>query len=320
MLTALIFVAIGVLALAKGADWLVDGAGSLARRLGIAPIVIGLTVVAFGTSMPELVVNLLAAHSGNVDIAIGNVIGSNIANILLILGIAAMIRPLTIKLNTVWKEIPLALLAVALVAVMASDVLLAGNAVNALDRIDGIVLLSFFAVFMYYTFGISKAEGETDGDEMPAQKSVGMSVGLVAAGLAALMLGGKLTVDGAVAIAQALGVTERLIGLTVVAVGTSLPELVTSAVAARKGQTDIAVGNVVGSNIFNVFLILGITSTWRSLPFSTGNASDVLVAVVATLLLFIALFVGRKHLLERWQGAAFVGTYVAYVAFLVVTG
>jgi len=275
--------------------------------------------VAFGTSMPELVVNLLSAHSGKVDIAIGNVVGSNIANILLILGVAASISPLAIKKNTVWKEIPLALLAVALVAVMASDVALVGGASNVLDRIDGIVLLSFFAVFMYYTFGIAKPEEGGD-DGIPEQKAVGASVGLVAAGLAALVLGGRLTVDGAVTIAQTLGVTERLIGLTVVAVGTSLPELVTSAVAARKGQADIAVGNVVGSNIFNVFFVLGITSTWRSLPFSAGNATDALVAVGATLLLFAALFVGRKHLLERWQGAGFIGAYAAYVVFLVVSG
>jgi len=317
MILALVFVVIGVALLVKGADWLVDGAAALAARLGITPIVIGLTIVAFGTSAPELIVNLVAAAGGKPDIAIGNVIGSNIANILLILGIAAVIRPLAIKRNTVWKEIPFALLAVVLVAVMASDWLLAGRATDLLDRIDGLALLGFFAVFMYYTFGISKAEG---GAEKPKMMPGSKAAGLVAAGLAGLVLGGKLTVDGALAIAEAAGVSERVIGLTIVAVGTSLPELVTSAVAARKGQADIAVGNVVGSNIFNVFFVLGISALIRPLPFSAGNVSDSLVAIAATFLMFIAMFVGKRHILERWQGRAFVACYAAYTITLVVSG
>ncbi|MBP9869487.1 calcium/sodium antiporter [Patescibacteria group bacterium] len=306
----------GLAALIKGADWLVDGASSLARRLGISPIVIGLTIVAFGTSAPELIVNLVAAFRGNTDIAIGNIVGSNLANILLILGIAGLITPLVVKKNTVWKEIPLALLACVLVLIMASDALLTGRPANTLDRIDGIVLIAFFIIFLYYTFGISKAEAEGENVET---HPLAPTIGWIVAGLALLVVGGKFAVDGATDIATSLGISERLIGLTVVAIGTSLPELLTSAVAASKGKADIAIGNVVGSNIFNVFWILGVSSILRPLPFSSGNLFDVFMAIGASFLLFLAMFVGRKHLLERWQSGAFIALYVAYVGFLVFT-
>jgi len=315
MLLALVSIVAGIALLAKGADWLVDGASSLAKRLGVAPIVIGLTIVAFGTSTPELVVNLVAVNTGNPAIAIGNIIGSNIANILLILGICAVIAPLTIKSGTVWKEIPFALLAVALVAVLASDAALADRLPNALDRIDGLALLALFGVFMYYTFGIAKVEGEAG--DTPQSMKTSRAAGFILFGLAGLVAGGKFTVDGAVAIASALGVTDRVIGLTVVAVGTSLPELMTSVVATRKGQDDIAVGNVVGSNIFNVFFILGISAFLAPLPFSADSMRDTLVAVGATTLLFVAMFIGRKHVMERWQGWAFIACYGAYVVSLI---
>ncbi len=316
MVLAVIFIAIGIFLLAKGADWLVDGAASLARSFGVAPIVIGLTVVAFGTSMPELLVNLISVTAGKPDIAIGNIVGSNIANILLILGISAVITPLTIKSNTVWKEIPLALLAVVMVGVMVADSALTGRSVNSLDAIDALALLAFFVIFLYYTFGISKAEGES-GPEVKSMTNL-RALGLVCVGLLALLVGGKLTVDGAITIAQAMGIAERIIGLTVVAVGTSLPELVTSVAAARKGQADIAVGNVVGSNIFNVFFILGVSGLLAPLPFSPASMTDVLVAIGAALLLFLAMFVGRRHLLERWQGVVFIGCYAVYVLSLVL--
>lgn len=315
MIASLLGIAAGIALLAKGADWLVDGSSSLAKRLGIAPIVIGLTIVAFGTSAPELVVNLVAVNSGNPAIAIGNIIGSNIANILLILGISAIIAPLTIKSGTVWKEIPFALLAVILVAVFASDSAIVGRLPDALDRIDSLALLSLFGVFLYYTFGLAKAAG--DSADAPKSMTTPRATGLVIVGLVALVAGGKFTVDGAVAIATALGVTDRIIGLTVVAVGTSLPELMTSVVATRKGQDDIAVGNVVGSNIFNVFLILGISSFVAPLPFGADTMRDALVAIAATTLLFAAMFVGRKHVIDRWQGWAFIGCYGAYVVSLI---
>lgn len=316
ILIALIMIAVGVALLGKGADWLVDGSSAVARRWGVAPIVIGLTIVAFGTSTPELVVNLMASLGGRPEIAIGNIIGSNIANILLILGIAAAIRELTIKPNTVWKEIPYALLAVLLVGIMASDAFLAGRTPNVIDRIDALALLGFFAVFMYYTFGIAKAEGDA-GESGGEKLSSGRSALLIFGGLAALVVGGKATVDGALEIVRALGVSERIIGLTVVAVGTSLPELVTSAVAARKGHVDIAVGNVVGSNIFNVFFVLGISGLIRPLPFTSSNLLDVGVAIGAALALFLVMFVGKRHHMERWQGWLFIAAYAAYVIALV---
>ncbi|MCR4256566.1 MAG: calcium/sodium antiporter, partial [Candidatus Uhrbacteria bacterium] len=298
----------------KGADWLVEGASSIARKFGVAPIVIGLTIVSFGTSLPELLVNLFAAFRGSTDIAIGNIVGSNIANILLILGASASIRALKVKKNTVWKEIPFALLAMILVWIMGNDVLLAGGVTDALDRVDGLVLIAFFVIFLYYIFGIGKVEGEA---EAPTKHTTRLSIFYIAAGIALLVIGGKLAVDAAQTLAVLAGLSERIIGLTVLAVGTSLPELVTSVVATLKGEDDIAIGNVVGSNIFNVFWILGFTSTIIALPFSFGSGRDTLVAIVASLLLFFALFVGKRHTLERWQGPVFLGGYALYIIALV---
>ncbi|KAA0206156.1 calcium/sodium antiporter [Candidatus Uhrbacteria bacterium] len=309
-----LFAALGLALLVKGADWLVEGASSIARRLGVAPIVIGLTIVSFGTSLPELLVNLFSAVRGSADLAIGNVTGSNIANILLILGASASVRTLRVQKNTVWKEIPLALLAVGLVWIMGNDMFIAGGARDVLDRIDGLVLIALFAIFLYYTFGISKVEGEA---EAPTKHTTRLATFYVAAGAALLVIGGKLAVDAAQTLAVLAGLSERVIGLTVLAIGTSLPELVTSVVAAFKGEDDIAIGNVVGSNIFNVFWILGLTSTIAALPFSAAVGRDALVAVAASLLLFFALFVGKRHALERWQGVGFLGCYALYLTALV---
>lgn len=306
--------ALGLALLVKGADWLVEGASSVARKFGVAPIVIGLTIVSFGTSLPELLVNLFSAVRGSTDLAIGNVVGSNIANILLILGASASVRALKVKKNTVWKEIPFALLAMMLVWIMGNDRLLAGGATDAIDRVDGLVLIAFFAIFLYYTFGIGKVEGEA---EAPATHTTRLSIFYIAVGTALLVIGGKLAVDAAQTLAVLAGMSERVIGLTVLAIGTSLPELVTSVVAVRKGEDDIAIGNIVGSNIFNVFWILGLTSTITILPFSPGVGRDTLVAVAASLALFFALFVGKRHTLERWQGPVFLGGYALYVIALV---
>jgi cation:H+ antiporter len=313
--------ALGFVAVIKGADWLVDGSSSVASRIGVSGLVIGLTVVAFGTSMPELVVNLLASVEGNTDIAIGNVIGSNIANILLILGVAALIYPLAVQRSTVWREIPFALLATVLIAIMAHDVYVDGALASALTRSDGLILLGFFVIFLYYIFGMAKESANTEvvGEEVSIH-SWSRSILLILGGLIGLVVGGKWVVDGAVAFASMLGVSEALIGLTIVAVGTSLPELATSAVAAYKKNVDIAVGNVVGSNIFNIFWILGVSAVIHPLPLSPVLSQDILVAVLVTLVLFAALFVGRRHVLERWQGGVFVLTYVIYVIFLVWRG
>ncbi len=311
---SLLLAALGLGLLIKGADWLVDGASSIARKFGVAPIVIGLTIVSFGTSLPERLVNMFAATRGSTDLAIGNIVGSNIANILLILGAAASIRALKVQKNTVWKEIPFALLAIMLVWVMGNDVLLAGGARDVLDRIDGLVLIALFGIFLYYTFGIGKVEGHA---EAPPKHTLQLSIFYIAAGTAILVIGGKLAVDAAQTLATLAGMSERVIGLTVLAIGTSLPELVTSVVAAFKGEDDIAIGNVVGSNIFNVFWILGLTSTITALPFSESVGRDTLVAIAASLILFFALFIGKKHTLERWQGMSFIGVYTIYLVALV---
>lgn len=316
MLTYILFI-IGFALLIKGAGLLVDGASSIAKKLKISAIVIGLTIVAFGTSMPELIVNIFASASGNSDIAIGNILGSNIANILLILGISAIIYPLATKRNTVWKEIPLSLLAAIVLGVMANDILIDGAGFSGLTRIDGIVLIAFFIIFLYYTFGISKISGEAVDTDIKQFSHLKSSFYIIC-GLTGLALGGKWIVDGAVKIAELFNVSQSLIGLTIVAVGTSLPELATSAIAAYKKQTDIAIGNVVGSNIFNIFWILGVSSIIRPLPFNTNSAVDILVTVFASLILFVIMFVGKKHTVERWQGALMITIYIGYVTFLVI--
>lgn len=309
---------LGFAMLIKGAGFLVDGAASLAKRWGTSSLVIGLTIVAFGTSAPELIVNIFASLEGSTDIAIGNVVGSNIANIWLILGVSAVIFPLTVQKNTTWKEIPLSLLAIVIVFIMASDIALDKMGINALTRTDGLTLIAFFLIFLYYTYGISSAEGESNAQIK--QYSGPLSVLMVLVGLALLVVGGKWIVDSAVEIALQLGASEALIGLTIVAVGTSLPELATSVVAAVKKQTDIAVGNVVGSNIFNIFWILGLSSVVKPLPFSKGLELDVAVCVFATLLLFLFMFVGKKHTLQRWQGIMFIIMYIGYIGYLVARG
>lgn len=318
ILIAIVLAVLGLGALVLGAEGLVRGASSIAKRFGISPLVIGLTIVAFGTSMPELTVNLYAALNGSTDVAIGNILGSNIANILLILGIAALVTPLAVKSSTVRWEIPLALLASVAVLVCGSDILLDGGTADILTRTDGLLLIGFFIVFLFYVFALAKADPEADEESSAPSQGTFVSLGLVAIGLAGLVLGGKLLVDNAVLLARLAGLSEAVIGLTVVAIGTSLPELATSVVAALKKEIDIAVGNVVGSNIFNIFWILGLTSVVTPLPATPGFAIDALVACAATLALFLAIWVGRKGSIDRWQGGVFVAAYIAYVTYLVI--
>lgn len=329
MLVGLVFLVFGLLLTVKGADWLVDGASAVARRFGVSELAIGLTVVAFGTSMPELTVNLFSSFSGASDIAIGNIVGSNIANILLILGVSAAISPMRIQTSTVWKEIPFALLGAFLVLIMVNDTLVDGYAVSELSRSDGVALLGFFCIFLWYIAGM---KGMTDGDDAEPPKSLLLSLGLLLAGLAGLVIGGKLVVNGATTIALSLGVSQALIGFTVVAFGTSVPELATSIVAARKGKADIAVGNIVGSNIFNTFWILGLSAVIRPIPFAPAFNTDLLIMIAVTVLLFIAVHTGyvhrrlqfwrqrQGHVVERFDGWVMLSCYAAYLAFLVIRG
>jgi cation:H+ antiporter len=312
-----IFFIIGFIFLIKGADFLVDGASSIARRLNISDLAIGLTVVAFGTSTPELFVNIIASFRGNTDIAIGNVIGSNIANVFLILGVASIIYPLAVTKGTVFKEIPFSLLAAMVLFVAANDQLLDGSRLSGLTRIDGLIFLSFFIIFIYYTFSIATTVAGIEDHVTAKQYGWPLSLLYIALGLIGLTLGGKWIVDGAVAMASNFDMSESLVGLTIVAVGTSLPELATSAVAAYKRNADIAVGNVIGSNIFNIFFVLGISAVIKPLPFQMSNNLDIAVVIFSSLLLLLFMFTGKKRMLDRWEGLLFLLCYLSYIVYLV---
>lgn len=309
---------IGLICLVKGADFLVDGASSIARRLQVPDIVIGLTVVAFGTSLPELFVNIYASLTGNAGIAVGNVLGSNIANIFLILGVSGMITPLRVQRGTVWAEIPLSLLAAVMLAVAVNDHFFDHVPYNLLTRTDGLSFLGFFLVFFYYSYSISKDQQEM-GDHAPEQSSSWKkSLFFVVLGMVGLALGGDWIVEGATAIARRFGMTDDVIGLTVVAIGTSLPELATSAVAAMRKNAAIAVGNVVGSNIFNIFFVLGISASIKPLPFSPVNNMDIGVVIASNLLLFGFMFTGRRRAVDRWESGIMLTLYVTYMITLLM--
>lgn len=313
-----VLLVIGFVLLIKGADFLVDGASSIARRLRVSDLVIGLTVVAFGTSTPELFVNIIASIKGSTDLAIGNILGSNIANVLLILGISSVIYPLTVTKGTVWREIPFSLLAALVLGVVANDRLIDRSGSSALTRIDGLIFLSFFVIFIYYSSTIAKRiEGMEE--HVPAKEYGSVrSLLLVIIGLICLTVGGKWIVDGAVHMALKFGMSQSLVGLTIVAVGTSLPELATSAVAAYKRNVEIAVGNVVGSNIFNIFFVLAVSSIVKPLPFQTIANRDIGVVILADILLFASMFTGRKRLLDRWEGYVFLILYAGYISALII--
>ena len=318
MLIPILLIILGLGILILGAEGLVRGSASMAKKWGVSSLVIGLTIVAFGTSTPELVVNMFSAVRGSTDIAIGNIIGSNIANILLILGISAIVYPLSVKKSTVTREIPFALLGMILVFTMGNDMFFDGTGFNAITRTDGFSLIAIFIIFLFYIFGLAK-KGEVEEEEVKVY-SWPKSILFTIAGLALLVLGGQLLVDNAIILARLAGLSEALIGLTIVAIGTSLPELATSVVAAYHKHVDIAIGNIVGSNIFNVFWILGLTGTMLQMPFNPNVNIDILVGIGATVLLFIFMFIGTKRKLNRWQGVMFLLLYIAYTFYLINRG
>jgi cation:H+ antiporter len=315
MLEVLLLIA-GFISLIYGANILVDSASSLAKKLNVPNMVIGLTIVAFGTSSPELVVNLIASVNHNSDMALGNVIGSNIFNVLAILGLAALIRPLVVKNTTTWIEIPLSLLAAVVVFVMAGDVLFDGAGASTISRADGIILLLFFAIFLAYNIAVMKS-GSSETDIPTKNYPVNKSVMFIVIGLVLLAAGGRMIVYSATNIALLLGLSERIIALTIVSVGTSLPELATSVIAARKNNLDIAIGNVVGSNIFNIFFVLGISAVINPVPIGQGVNLDLYVNIGASLLLFAFVFTGRGRKLERWEGGIFILLYLVFVSALI---
>ena len=306
MLLDILLIIIGVVLVLKGADFLTEGASALARRMHVPEIVIGLTIVAAGTSAPELFVSVVSALNGTPDLAVGNVVGSNTMNCMLIVGCAAMVAPMTISRSTVRKDIPFAVMASILLTCIALD--------NYLGRVDGIILLLGFVVFMAYTL-LQAKNGQAEPQTEVRQLNPWLSLLFLVIGLAMLVAGSNVFVGSASSVAAALGISEGVIGLTVVAGGTSLPELATSVVAARKGQSAIAIGNVIGSNVFNILLILGMTAVISPLQIEGITTIDMAVMLISVILVWLFSF--TRFTVERWEGALLVGGYLAYLTWLI---
>ena len=309
-----LFLVVGLVLLVKGADWLVDGASKLAKRLGVTDLVIGLTIVAFGTSMPEFVVNMVSVADGATDLAITNILGSNIINTLVILGCSALVCPLVAQRSTVRLDIPLNIVAGVLVLVFVF--ITSPMEPKGLSRIEGLALLGVFAAFLVYTFYTAKADATTTTESTPFP--LWKCVVLILAGLVGLVVGGEMIVKSAVAIARYCGVAESVIGLTIVALGTSLPELATSVVAAFKHNNDIAIGNVVGSNIFNVFFILGTSAIIKHLPVYPGIEIDAALVAVSALAVWL-LLCNKNRSINRWGGALLLVIYAGYLTYRLLT-
>lgn len=321
----------GTILILGGANFLTDGASSLAKSWGITDLVIGLTVVAFGTSAPELVISVMSAIKGNAGIAIGNIVGSNIFNILVIVGCVALVSPIKVKRSYMSNEIPLVILSALVLFICANGVILDGDSVNQISSVDGLLMLLFFAIFMRYTLSIATEKQVSAPTPEAASEAVGVekadevktlplwrSLLYVVGGLAALMYGGNLFVDGASGIARGLNVSESVIGLTIVAAGTSLPDLAASVAAALKNKPGLAVGNIIGSNIFNIFFVLGVASTVSPLPLGGITNLDFLVLIAACLLFWLFGWFFKKRTITRVEGAILVACFIAYTVYLVV--
>lgn len=320
MIIDIILLIVGLVLILGGANYLTDGAAAVARRFGMSDLMVGLTIVAFGTSAPELTISMMSAIDGNTGIAIGNVVGSNIFNTLIIIGAVAVARPIKITGGIMSNEIPLVVLSAAALLAMGSSKWLDGTT-PVISRVDGILLLLFFAIFMRYVFSQSKQKipetSENSNETRPMQTALWKSVIFIIGGLAALIYGGDLFVDKASAIASSLGVSDAIIGLTIVAMGTSLPELATSLTAAIKGNSGIAIGNVIGSNIFNIFLVLGCSATIRPLPFGAISEIDLLVLFASCVLFWIFGWFFGNRTINRAEGGLLVAGYIAYMIYLV---
>ena len=313
---SILYVLTGLTLILFGANFLTDGASALAKKFNISPLVIGLTIVAFGTSAPELTVSVVSAIQGSAELSIGNVVGSNIFNILMIVGITALTAPISITKGTLSKEIPLAILSSIVVLICANDVFLGTGQTNVLNRADGLLMLCFFTVFLGYTFAI--ARNHTDEKQVEIKSlSIWRCLLYIVGGLAALIFGGKLFVNGSSDIARSLGVSESIIGLTLVAVGTSLPELATSVVAALKKSPEIAIGNVIGSNLFNVFFVLGTSASISPLPLGNITNFDLLYLLGASILMFFAGKYNKVRTITRGEGLIMIAAYIVYTGCLI---
>lgn len=312
-----ILILVGFLFLIKGADVFVSGSSSIAKKLNVPSLIIGLTIVAFGTSAPEAAVSITAALKGNNDMAIANVVGSNIFNLLAVIGVAAIIKPIKVQKSTILKEFPFVLLGTVVLIILAHDTKFQGYSTNALTRADGLMFLALFSIFMYYLIEMaitSKEEMNLDEstDIMPMGKSIIFSI----AGIGGIIIGSQIVVNAASGIAISWGMSQNLVGLTIVSIGTSLPEFVTSVVAAKKGESDIAIGNVVGSNIFNIFFVLGISSTIHQIQVQPMVFIDMLVMILVTLILYI--LATTKRTISKGEGLLCVILYAMYMVFIII--
>ncbi len=313
-----ILLVIGFVLLIKGADYFVEGASNIAVKLNVSPLLVGLTIVALGTSSPEATVAILAALEGSPGVVLGNVIGSNIVNITVVVGLTALIAPLTVQSETVRKEIPFAMLAAIVLMILMADVALQGAGANIINRGDGIIILLFFSVFLYYVFEMARKNRSSTVEKVDADtgeswlKNILFTIG----GLAAIIIGGEMVVSSATEIALSLGMSEALVGLTIVAIGTSLPEIMTSVTAALKGKGDMAIGNVVGSNIFNIFFVTGTASTVAPIAAESKLFFDGWVMVGLTVLLLIF---SRTHFkIGRREGAVLLLAYITYLVYIIM--
>lgn len=313
MIFQVLFVIFGFISLIYGANWLVDGASAFAKKKNISDLAIGLTIVAFGTSAPELVVNIIGSLNGYSDIILGNIVGSNNFNLFIILGISGLILPITVQSSTAWKEIPISLFVTIIVFVFINDFTFSSQ--STLSRIEGGSMLLVFFVFLYYVFYQMKRNEhiETEYTHMLTVK-IWM---LIILGLSGLIIGGQLVVDNSIALAKHFGVSEKIIGLTIIAAGTSLPELVTSIVAAIKKNSDIAIGNVIGSNIFNILLILSISSIINPITYNPKFNMDFYILIGGTIFLLIAMITGKRKKLDRWESFILLAFYLVYISFLI---
>lgn len=316
MVLSVFYLLIGLVLILLGANFLTDGAAALAKKFHISSLVIGLTIVAFGTSAPELTVSVVSAVKGSAELAIGNVVGSNIFNILMIVGVTALVAPIVVTKGTLSKEIPLAVLSSLVVLICANDVFLKTSTENVLNRADGLLMLCFFTIFLGYTFAIAHVDNGENQEEIK-MLSGWRCVFYILGGLAALIYGGRLFVDGSSNVARGLGVEESIIGLTLVAMGTSLPELATSVVAALKKNPEIAIGNVIGSNLFNVFFVLGASATISPLPLGSITNFDILYLLGASVLLFLAGKYNKVRTITRGEGIIMIIAYLFYTGYLI---
>lgn len=323
MVHDILFLCLGLLLVIGGANYLTDGATSIARHFKVSDLIIGLTIVAFGSSTPDLVISLTSTLQGKAQIAVGDIIGANIFDLLLVIGACALAKPIVISAQTLQKEFPMVILSSAVILIMACDTLIDSTSVNTIDRSDGLLLLCFFIIYGYVTYMIARSQATppTAGNKPVPQKQIKIWLAcvMVAGGLAALVVGGNWIVSGASGVARRFGMSEALVGLTVVAIGSSIPDLFTSFVAALKGHSGIAIGNVVGSCVFNIFFVIGACASVRTLDLGTINTLDFGVLLGASVLLWIFGWVWGKRTINRWEGLILSLSYVGYLTILILS-